>query len=261
MAEKSKTDFSLRLLIVEDDPLFGVELEMLVKDIGYRVIDIVDNAAEALEAIFSEKPDLILMDIDIKGKMTGLDIGCQIKHLEIPILYITSYDDQTTYAKAEHTQFAGYLVKPLSKFTLKTSITLAIKNLQRFTSSPAISSGTEDDSEPLVRGFVKDALFFKKNNVFHKVAVQDIQFMEADGDYVLTYLGPSDKYISRCTLAQMEELLPSETFMRIHRGYIVNLANIQSINFQEAALVVAGRTLPLNRQKWQELKEGIRKIS
>lgn len=188
--------------------------------------------------------------------------GRQIKHLAIPILYITSYDDQATYGQTEATHLTGYLVKPLSRFTLKSSISLAIKNLQSAVPVLAETGGPEaDDATETVKFFAKDALFFKKNSVFQKVEVKDIHYLEADGDYVLTYLGENEKFISRCTLSQMEELLPTENFMRVHRGFMVNLSKIQSIDFQEAALVVAGRTLPLNKLKLQELKEGIRKVS
>lgn len=254
-------NFSLRILIVEDDPLFGVELEMLVKETGYQVIDVVDNSSGALEAIFTESPDLILMDVDIKGKMTGLDIGQQIKHLAIPILYITSYDDQASYARAEATHLIGYLVKPLSKYTLKSSISLAIKSLQSTAMAVAETAAHEDDTASAIKFFSKDSLFFKQKNVFQKIKVNDIHYLEADGDYVLTYLDENEKFISRCSLSQMEELLPADTFMRIHRSFIVNLKRIQSIDFQEAALVMAGRTLPMNKQKGLQLKESIRKVS
>jgi CheY-like chemotaxis protein len=87
----------LNLLIVEDSVSYAVELEQLATEIGYNVIAVTDNSADALDIIFSQQPDIILMDICIKGRLSGIDIGKRIKHLDIPILYITSFDDKKTF--------------------------------------------------------------------------------------------------------------------------------------------------------------------
>ena len=89
--------FKLDVLVVEDNLSFALELSMMLEDIGYNVIGQVDNAAEALELIFSKMPDIILMDHDIKGEMTGIELGNKIRHLDIPILYITSFGNEEHY--------------------------------------------------------------------------------------------------------------------------------------------------------------------
>lgn len=65
----------LRILIVEDDLLLAIETESKLKKMGYEVIGIADNSATAFELIYADAPDVILMDIDIKGKMSGTQIG------------------------------------------------------------------------------------------------------------------------------------------------------------------------------------------
>ena len=119
--------FRLKVLIVEDNFSFAIELEMLLEELNYEVISKHDNSATALEAIFSKEPDLILMDINIKGELNGVEIGQKIIGLNIPILYITSFKDEATYREAAKSNMIGYLVKPIEKYSLRTAVQLAIE--------------------------------------------------------------------------------------------------------------------------------------
>ena len=92
--DKKHTLVNLNILIVEDSISYSIELEQLASEIGFNVIGVVDNSADALDTIFSTPPDIILMDINIKGKLNGIEIAKKINHLNIPILYITSFNDE-----------------------------------------------------------------------------------------------------------------------------------------------------------------------
>ncbi|MFK7983962.1 MAG: LytR/AlgR family response regulator transcription factor [Saprospiraceae bacterium] len=197
----------ISILIVEDDFSFALELEMLVKEIGYQVAAIADNSAEALEAIFADKPDLILMDIDIKGKFSGIEVAEQVKHLHIPILFITNLRQEAIYERAKNTNFIGYMVKPLASFSLKSAIELAVKQLnhkQSIETTTAIS--------------VQKDLFFKKNGIFKKIDISQINYIEANGNYSVTITN-TDKLMTSLTLTELEKILSPELFIRIHRGY------------------------------------------
>ena len=69
------SDFSLKILIVEDELSFALELQMLLEELNYNVLKHVDNSDEALKVIYENHPDLIFMDIDIKGDLSGIEIG------------------------------------------------------------------------------------------------------------------------------------------------------------------------------------------
>lgn len=115
----------LSILVVEDEP--SLELENLLQDIGYQSVISVDNSAEAFEYIYTDQPDLILMANEIKGRYSGLQVAEKIKHLKIPILFITSLWQQAIYDKALQTNFIGFMVKPLEPFSIRSSIELAIQ--------------------------------------------------------------------------------------------------------------------------------------
>ena len=90
----------VRVLIVEDDFSFGLELVMLVEEIGYQVLGLKENSDDALVLIQQDTPDVILMDIDIKGSMNGLELATAIKHLRIPVIFITSIQRIDYYEQA-----------------------------------------------------------------------------------------------------------------------------------------------------------------
>ena len=228
---------------------------MLIREIGCTVIESVDNSAEALELIYTESPDLILMDIDIKGRMSGTEIGKKIEHLGIPILYITSFDDEQTYQAAQRSKMVGFLVKPVGKYALLSCINLAISNIRLATENAAESKSETDD-------FVfKKMLFFKKKNIYHKVDINEITFVESDDKYCITHTEKNEKFVTRITISKMEKSLPASHFIRIHRRYIVNSNKILSVNLFEGTTLVVGKEkeLPISRVNRKKLEQLIGK--
>ena len=249
---ESSVQNALSVLIVEDEPSFALELEMLVEEIGYRVSGVVDNSASALEMAFAGEVDFILMDIDIKGKMNGLDVGQKISHLNIPVLFITSISNEAHYEKALKSNFMGYLVKPVDKYTLRTAIGLSFSKLMK---------GPRNKNEELVEEFIQNNyLFIRRNKVYEKVSQQDIVLVEGANDYVNLLANDGRKFLVRKTMKAMEDLLADWTFYRVHRSYIVNLKSIDSIDFLNNELVVLDRVVPISRHKKLELERVVRKL-
>lgn len=239
---------TLSVLIVEDDLSFAIELDMLVKEIGYHVLGRADNSEEALRIILSEAPDLILMDNDINGKMTGIELAEQIKHLSIPVLFITSFGQTEYYERAKKTNFIGYLVKPINKISLRSSIELAIQNLER---SRLI------DNEGAISNTKKD-LYFKKRGIYNKVAIKDIFFVQADGDYTLT-VTKNGSFTSSIRLNELEELVASDaTFLRVHRSYVVNLSKVTSIDPENNKIYIDEHCIPFSRRTKADLLKNMR---
>jgi DNA-binding LytR/AlgR family response regulator len=249
---KTGTKKILSVLIVEDDPSFGLELEMLVEEIGCKVVGLVDNAAGALELIFSQDIDLILMDVDIKGALNGIAIGKQIRHLSIPVLFITGMSTEQHYEEALMTDFIGYLVKPVNKYTLRTIIDLAFSKLQQ-------ESHTVDHSSK--KAFIGDNfLLMRRNKLYEKVSRKDLVLIEGASDYVKVWTTNGTSYLLRQTMKGMEEMLKNRSFYRIHRSYIINLEAIQAVDFVSGEVTVLDRTIPINRKSRLELGQMMLKV-
>ncbi len=231
------------ILIVEDDLPFAIELDMLVREIGYQVKDRVDNSAEALEIILTDPPDLVLMDIQIKGRLTGIEVAEKVKDNNIPILFISGIAEKATYDRARATNFIGYLVKPVSKFSIRTAIELAIKNISG--RNHVIGSKVEAYSN-------NDFLYFKKKGVFYKITITDILFIEADGDQTITHTKDS-KFYSFLSLRALDELLNAKGFLKVHRSYLANITKATSVDVDNQQIHFNGVKVPFSRRMKKEL--------
>lgn len=117
-----------RILVVEDEALIAEEVRDRLVRAGFVVVGIVDTGPAAVEAASSVRPDLVLMDIRLKGRMDGVEAGEQIYHrFEIPIVYLTAHSDSGTLKRAKTTAAFGYVLKPFHVDNLLAAVELAIR--------------------------------------------------------------------------------------------------------------------------------------
>jgi signal transduction histidine kinase len=115
------------ILIVEDELLIAKNLARKLEKLGYKIVNIVSSGDRAIENALSLQPDLILMDIAIKGKIDGIETAAKIyEQLHIPIIYTTAYADDNTIQRAEETGSYGYLIKPFQERDLHATIKMAL---------------------------------------------------------------------------------------------------------------------------------------
>ena len=115
------------MLIVEDEAIISMELESNLQNLGYEVTSIVDTGEKALEKAEVDKPDLILMDIRIKGEMDGINTAEVIRNkFGIPVIFLTAYLDQDRIERAKITKPFGYVLKPIQERELKVTLEMAL---------------------------------------------------------------------------------------------------------------------------------------
>ncbi|MCH8838653.1 MAG: response regulator [Candidatus Marinimicrobia bacterium] len=116
-----------RIQVVEDEAIIGMEIKRRLEKRDFEVVELVKTGKRAVEAAFQHKPDLILMDIALKGKMDGIDAAEQInKTMDFPIVFLTANADHATVERAKATGPFGYLIKPFDDTELATTIEMAI---------------------------------------------------------------------------------------------------------------------------------------
>ena len=121
-----------KILIVEDELLIAKGLSRKLAKLGYTVVDIVSSGTKAIQRATEIKPDLILMDIVIKGDMDGIETAAKInENLGIPVVYLTAYADDQTLDRAEITGSYGYILKPFKERELHATIKMALKKHQQ----------------------------------------------------------------------------------------------------------------------------------
>lgn len=115
------------VMIVEDEQITAMEVQAKLEEMGYEVPTIVDNGNAVLDYLENNDLDLVLMDIRLPGTMDGIDITEEInERFDVPVVYVSAYSDDESLDRAKGTQPAGFLIKPITKEDLRSSIEVAL---------------------------------------------------------------------------------------------------------------------------------------
>ena len=121
-----------RILLVEDEKVVAADIEECVKSLGYDVVGSAATGPEALRLAVNTSPDLVLMDIKLKGALDGIDVaGALYDQLKIPVVYLTAHADAEILERAKKTAPSGYVLKPFDDRTLRTAIEIAFDRHRR----------------------------------------------------------------------------------------------------------------------------------
>lgn len=225
---------NLSILIVESEAYFAQEIVNLVEEIGGQVVASIRNISEIFSIIKRHNPNLILLNANIQEQSEGESIIAKIRALKIPIVFMDSFKEDYNLIKSDNNNAIGFLVKPADKFTLKSCIEMAMKEQSIQINTPAPFALNRE-------------LFFKKGGVYQKIDIDSIYFFQAKGDYSLaqTFRG---NYTTSLRLNKLEELLQNYSFMRVHRSYLINLAEVNSIDLENFWLSMNGHKIPFSRR-------------
>jgi PAS domain S-box-containing protein len=120
-----------KVLIVEDEPIVALDLQQEIEDFGCEVVGLAESADEALVAVEETRPDLAMMDIRISGSMDGIEAARLLRDAYgVPVIFLTSYSDDTTISRATREMPYGYLTKPFQTRELKAMMQVALHKAQ-----------------------------------------------------------------------------------------------------------------------------------
>jgi len=192
--------------------------------------------------VLTSKPDLLLVDIRLKGAMDGIQLVTELqKNIKLPIIYITANSDGATYTRAKQTNPHAFLIKPFTLSNLAAAVDLALYNFSANTVPDSISR-FEDNNVPNFQALVNQYLFIRLNGKFKKINVDDLLFVEAAGSYVHLQT-TTDRYTLSENLTHFQKKTPLPDMLRVHRSYIVNLKKIDS--FEDSSIFIKNHKLPL----------------
>lgn len=234
----------IKILIVEDNVIIADDMQSMLEEIGYEIVDNVIVYEQAEEVLKNKHVDLVLIDIILASDKTGIDLGKHIrKNYNIPFIFVTSNSDRATVENAKTVQPNGYLVKPFEQQDLYTSIEIALSNFDYSEkSSGAEHSSTED--QPMSNSVLKDSIFVKKQHLYYRIQFEDIQFIKADNVY-LEVNTIDKKFLVRSPLKNYLEKLPKDKFYRAHKSYIVNVDHIDAINSKD--IMINNTLIPISK--------------
>lgn len=239
------------ILVVEDESIVSKDIQMSLKKLGYNVVGAANTGEKAVDLANELKPNLVLMDIMLKGEMTGIDAAAIIKEtLNIPVVFLTAYADESTLNKAKVTEPYGYIIKPFKEVDIHTSIEMALYKHEKV--NEVLKE--RDLLYSLVEGGPADGMIFVKSKSRQvKLKTSDIYFVEALKDYVVINTRDT-RYTIHSTMKDITAKLPEKEFLRVHRSFIVNINKISAIESSNIVLEDDKKLIPVGGSYKDELQ-------
>ena len=244
----------LTALIVDDEPLARQLIrEFLAPHGDITIAGECDNGLEAVKQIAALTPDLVFLDIQMP-RLNGLEV-LEASGLRQGVIFTTAHDQHAIKAFELHA--VDYLLKPFSKARFDDALARARSLLSPAASaSPdakeasALAALVAGTSGPLARVLIRD------REQVHVIPVDKIDCIESQGDYLAVH-SEGKCYLKRQTLSEIETQLDDRHFLRVHRSFIINLAQLQSIERQgsdgHAARLRSGQRVPISRSGYERL--------
>jgi two-component system LytT family response regulator len=234
---------SITCLIIDDEPLArDLVREFLEQHNDLKLIGECSKGSEAVEKIDSLRPDLIFLDVQMPG-MTGFDVLDKIEHDPF-VIFTTAYDQYAIRAFEKNA--VDYLLKPIDqeRFKLAVDRALARMNSENNVGELLRSIKTENKTS------YDSHLFVQKSEKLINLPVEEIEHLEASGDYTILTT-KNDQFVSSSGIGKLEEILNPEIFIRVHRSTIININSLKEIekHFNGGMVVKMnnGKTFPVSR--------------
>ncbi len=239
----------IRTMIVDDERLARQEIKRLLE--SFSEIEVIAESGvvdEALDIIEKEKPDLLLLDIQMPGK-TGFELLDELNGPTPEVIFITAYDEYAL--QAFEVNALDYLMKPVDENKLRDSILKVSKRVDDRRESRRVS----DEAETLS---IKDQVFLKDGDKCWFVELSKVRLFESEGNYVRVYFDDQRPLILK-SLNGLTERLNEKYFFRASRKHIVNLKWIDKVEtwFNGGLLVILkdGTKVEVSRRQSVRLKE------
>ncbi|AWW31586.1 hypothetical protein DN752_16460 [Echinicola strongylocentroti] len=242
-----------QILIVEDNIELADNTKDLLETEGYEVCGILDSDEKIEGTLFEKSPAAVLLDIHLKGNSNGIDIAHDIREkFSIPVIFFTSSTDKETLNRVKEISPDGYIVKPFSRDTLITTLTLAISNFE--------SKNSDKVSELIFHDkIIKGSIFIRDKGYLKKVAVDDINWIKADGSYTHISTENNTVYTLRNVLKDVLNKLPTMLFCKVNKAHIVNLDKIDALNSKE--IIIKDQSIPVGRNYYQNILSRLNQVT
>ena len=243
-----------KILMVEDDMIIAADISMQLTKLGYEVVGISTRGEDALKMIEINQPDVVLMDIVLSGKMNGIEAAQIIlEKFQVPVIFLTSNSDDATFHQASAAKPYAFISKPFQKSNLERTLKLTIQRIAVEQGSEPVPESTDHVST------MEDRLFIRHNDQMVKVLLADILYAEADRNYCKIHT-ENQTYILSVPLRNVESQLPSSSFYRVHRSFVVNLKKIDSISEYHEFLSIQSIQIPISRRLKEEVIKQLKMI-
>lgn len=239
----------IRAILIDDEKAalqsLQKKIELYIPDV--EVVDTAINAKEGLQSIHQHQPDLLFLDIEMPW-MNGFEmLDCLGAQIDFSVVFVTAYDQYAI--QAFKTVAIDYLLKPVDKDDLIAFVDKYQQNHQKLNEEKFSQLKTQLDQPQN-----SNRLLIRGIESIEVLNIEDIICCQADSNYSYIYTSDGRKIIATKTLNNLEQLLDPNTFVRIHRSYIVNLEHVTQFSTADGYIVSLknGQQYPVSRRKKDE---------
>ena len=240
----------IRTIIVDDEPYCCETLVTLLEEYctEVEVVGIFYNGKAALEAIKKLSPELVFLDVEMPH-MNGFEMLERLPSINFELIFCTSYDQYAL--KAIRISALDYLLKPVDSDELQQAVQKVIRRSQKPIAQQLeiLMQKIHAPSTPVSK------IALPTMEGLQMLQVNSILHCEADSNYTILHLKDKKRKVVSCTLKEMEELLEDHSFVRVHRGYLINLNEVEKYVKGEGGYLVMsdGTTVDVSRSRKEEL--------
>ncbi|MEL6634516.1 MAG: LytTR family DNA-binding domain-containing protein [Bacteroidota bacterium] len=232
---------SLRCIIVDDEPLALDVLESYIEKIdGLEMVARLDNAVDAFNFLNRHTIDLLFLDIQMP-KLTGIELLKNISH-KPKVIFTTAYRDYAL--QGYELDVVDYLLKPISFDRFLRAVNKVYQINQ--SKQEQVTQYLAPDVQPYAESFI----YLKSDKKMVKVLLKEILYIESLKDYVRVF-SPDKSVTAYQRISYMEEKLPEDKFIRIHRSFIISLDKVEA--YSAGFVEIAGKEIPIGRNYRSEV--------
>src|SRR5688500_11806965 len=247
-------DTPIKILVVADEMIIAAKISMHLTNLGYEVTGILPRGEEALVSVEENRPDIVLMDIRLKGDINGIDTAIRMqKNAGIPVIFLTANADEATFNKAKAAKPYAFISKPYKQVDLQRAIELTISHLAAGENNLAPGDNAVSD-QPFI---LSDRIFVRQREKMIKIFVADILYIEAERNYCRIFT-KTNEYLLCITLKTIEEKLNNRIFLRVHRSYIINLSHIDAV--ADDHVIINQKAMPVSEGLKEKLLQRIQTL-
>jgi two-component system LytT family response regulator len=244
----------IKTLIIEDDPFAAAQLRMLLQDRHPRlhVLATCSDGLEGLRAIEALQPDLVLTDVEMPG-LDGLGMLRQLEKPEFEVIFITSFDKYAICAL--RLSALDYLLKPVDPAELDAALAHFFQK-----------RGARQRREGIIQNFLhnmsagehaQQRLAVATTEGTHFVPLNELLRVEAMSNYARIFVTDGKPILVSKTLKDLEESLPSNIFMRVHKSHLVNLLHVRHLLPEQRLALSNGDVVEVSRRRWAEVQQAV----
>lgn len=237
--------YKARILIVEDDFFIYTAIRIWLEHLGHYVPNQIDKYSSAIELIDKEPFDLAILDINLSGSKTGIEVAQYINQkYDFPFIFLSSFFDDELLQKITETSPAGYLLKPAKQEDLLSAVSIALFNYSMKKEKNATSNSEG-----------KEFITIKQGEKYVRIELEDILFFKSDHIYVEVYDINGKSHLIRSSLQKYQDILPSN-FIQVHRSYLVNTKKITE--FDSKSITIENFEIPISRSYREAVLEKLK---